>query len=170
LTEQQELIAIAEGYHELGMSIIPFYINPQAESNGVHDKKPKIITYAKWQTTPQTDDEFKALDWKGCNGFGILLGKQTKDNRYLVVVDYDTKNNFKTPEERENYQKAVTKGKEIFDVFPTTMTEKTVNEGLHKLYWSKTKPKTDGSYHDVAALELLGENKLCVARARCPWQ
>jgi P4 family phage/plasmid primase-like protien len=164
MTTQPELKAAAEVYHELGMSIIPFYINEQADANGVHEKKPRIDAYAKWQTTPQTDEEFKALDWSGCNGFGILLGKQTKDNRYLAVIDYDTKNNKKTPEEREAYQKAVTKGKEIFDAFPTTTKEKTVNEGLHKLYWSKVKPKTDGSYHDTAALELLGENKLCVMR------
>ena len=164
MTEQVELRAAAEVYHELGMSIIPFYVNPQADANGVHDKKPVITAYAQWQTTPQTDPEFNALDWRGCNGFGILLGKQTKDNKYLAVIDYDTKNNKKTPEEREAYGKAVAKGKEIFNAFPVTTTEKTVNDGLHKLYWCKVKPKIEGAFHDTAALELLGENKLCVMR------
>ncbi len=164
MTEQQELKAAAEVYHELGMSIIPFYINPQADANGVHDKKPIITTYAQWQTTPQTDEEFKGLDWRGCNGFGILLGKKAKNGLYLSAIDFDTKNNKKTPEEREAYEKAIIKGKEIFNDFPVTMIEKTVNDGLHKLYWSKIKPKIEGTFHDTIALELLGENKLCVMR------
>ena len=40
--------------------------------------------------------------------------------------------------------------------------EQTVNNGLHLVYWSGTKPKTIGSFHATASLELLGEKKLCL--------
>ena len=44
------MMAIAETYHKLGIPIIPFFIDPAAD-HGVHDKKPKILTYKKWETT-----------------------------------------------------------------------------------------------------------------------
>lgn len=157
-----KMIAMAECYHELGLAVIPFHIDTLADVNGVHDKKPIIPAYKHWETRPQTDAEFKELNWSGCNGFGVILGQQATNGYYLAVIDYDTKNNYKTPDERDAYNKAVVIGKEIFNEFPTTKTEKTVNDGLHKLYWCKTQPKIDGSFHDVAALELLGYPKLCV--------
>lgn len=54
------------------------------------------------------------------------------------------------------------KGLELLKEFPITQTQKTVNKGIHYVYWTRTKPKTDGTFHDSAALELLGERKLCL--------
>jgi len=162
MAEQQELVAIAESYHELGLPIIPFYINPQADA-GVHDKKPRIDKYAQWQTEIQTDQEFKALDWRSSNGFGVILGIKATNGFYLSCIDFDTKNNKKTPEEREAYEQATVKGREILKKFPqATKIEKTVNDGIHLYYWSKERPDIDGSFHDIVALELLGYPKLCV--------
>ncbi|MGA2682067.1 MAG: phage/plasmid primase, P4 family [Candidatus Bathyarchaeia archaeon] len=163
MTEQQKLLAIAEGYHELGLPVIPFFINPQADANGIHEKTPVITTYKKWYTEPQTKDQFKALDWRGCNGFGVILGIKATNGYYLSCIDHDTKNSFKKPEEREAYEKAIPIGKEILKKFPqATKIEKTVNDGIHLYYWSKQRPETDGNFHDTAALELLGYMKLCV--------
>jgi hypothetical protein len=158
-----ELKAIAECWHSLGIPVIPFWINPIANENGVHDKKPKIDTYRKWQTELQTDEEFANLDWTGCNGFGLILGIKTKGGRYLGAIDYDTKNNHKTTEEREAYDNAVKIGAELLRDFPqATKIELTINAGRHLLYWSNTQPSIDGNFHDTIAIELLGYPKLCV--------
>jgi hypothetical protein len=71
------------------------------------------------------------------------------------VVDYDCKGTDVSEEVKE-------KGRNMLKEFPTTSTEQTVNNGQHLIYWSKTKPKTIGIYHDTASLELLGEKKLCL--------
>jgi putative DNA primase/helicase len=168
----EKLIVTAECWHDLGFSIIPFFINPVAD-NGVHDKKPMLPSYAQWEKTPQTKEEFKALDWRGCNGFGILLGHKTNNDRYLGIIDFDPKVNTKnkSKEEIEAQNVAIQKGAKVLVDYPVTMAEMTVNKGTHKLYWSKQVVETCGTFHDVAALELLGKNKegkagkLCVM---CP--
>ena len=182
--ENNEIIASAKYYHNLGIPVIPFYVNPQADSNGNHDKKPEIIAYNQWFIEPQTDEEFNALDLKGCNGFGIILGTKANNDYYISAIDYDTKPISRrdketkdkdgkittTPEtdaefklRQEQQTKAIIMGKKILVKFPqATKKEITVNDGIHLIYWSKKQPQIDGSFHDTAALELLGYKKLCV--------
>ena len=173
MTEQPnaELLGTARAYHELGLPVIPFFINPKADQNGVHEKTPVITTYKKWQTDPQTDEEFKALNWNGCNGFGVILGIKAKNGLFLGAADYDTKliSKLKTETEeqfkarQEQQAKAIPIGKELLSKFPqATKIETTVNDGLHYYYWSREQPGIDGNFHDEVALELLGYPKLCV--------
>jgi P4 family phage/plasmid primase-like protien len=174
-TNIEQLKITAQEYHNLGMAVIPFFINPQAVL-GVHDKHPVIGKYAEWNNRPQTEEEFKALDWTKCNGFGVILGQKTKDGRYLVAVDLDPKQkqtkkvkvgdkNIEVPitsEDVEAHKKAVKVGEAILDDMPITKIEGTVNYGKHKFYWSKIHTDIDATFHDETATELLGDKKLCV--------
>lgn len=147
-----ELKAAAEAYHSLGIPVIPFKITKN--DKGEYEKQ-NLSTWKSWMEQPQTEQEFNGLNWNSANGFGVILGTQAKNGYYLSVIDYDTKGG-KVSEEVK------AKGKEILNELPITQTEQTVNNGLHYVYWSRTKPKTDGAFHDAAALELLGEKKLCL--------
>jgi putative DNA primase/helicase len=148
------ILEAAKVYHELGIPVIPFSIYPKEDESGEYDKAPIIETWKQWETQPQTDEEFNALNWTNANAIGVLLGTQTKYG-YLSCIDYDVKG--KTVSED-----AKKKGLEITNDFPVTKKEETVNKGLHLFFWSTVEPKTDGTFHDTAAVELLGEKKLMV--------
>ena len=147
-----ELLAAAQAYHELGLSVVPFKI--WKAENGIYEKK-NIGYWKKWETEPQTDEEFNVLNWTEANAIGVLLGTKAKNGLFLSVVDHDIKGDTLKPG-------AVEKGKETLKDFPITRMVKTANNGLHYEYWSRTKPKIEGTFHDDSALELLGESKLCV--------
>lgn len=147
-----ELKTAAYVYRELGIPIIPFKITKNA--NGEYDKQ-NLSTWKKWMDEPQTEQEFNALNWANANAFAVILGTHAKNGHYLSVIDYDTKGGKVSKEVKA-------KGKEILREFPITQTQETVNNGVHLVYWSRVKPKTDGTFHDDAALELLGEKKLCL--------
>ena len=160
-----ELKAEAKKYYDLGIPVIPFVIswNPnkkqfEKENNGC---------WKQWETDPQTDEEFNNLSWrkngKDANGFGVLLGTKAKNGMYLAVIDYDIKPKpNETEEDKKQRLEATAKGKEILKDFPITQTEKTVNEGIHNIFWSKTPVAIDATFHDTTGLELLGTNKLCL--------
>jgi P4 family phage/plasmid primase-like protien len=161
-TMNAELLAAAEAYHELGVPVIPFVL--YKNGNGIYEKE-NIGCWKKWEIEPQTDADFKALKWekyfdkekiwRKANAIGVLLGTKAQNGLYLSVVDHDTKGDTLKPG-------AVEKGKEILKDFPITRMVKTANNGLHYEYWSRAKPKIEGTFHDCAALELLGESKLCI--------
>jgi putative DNA primase/helicase len=148
-----DIKAAAQAYHELGIPIIPFKLSKK--DNGEYDKKPYVLSWAKWETEPQTDGEFDGLDWNSANAIAVVLGTQAKNGLYLAVIDHDKKGKDLTDE-------AKAKGEELLKEFPITQTHRTVNKGIHQVYWSRTKPKTEGTFHDVVALELLGEKKVCL--------
>ena len=154
MTEQDmvELKAAAEAYHELGIPLVLFTIFKK--DNGEYDKKP-LHEWARWQTKVQTDEEFNALPWRDANGLGVVLGTQARNGMYLTVIDHDTKGPTLTEETKA-------KGKELLKEFPITQAYETVNKGVHQVYWSRSKARTDGMFHDSCALELLGEKKLCL--------
>ena len=148
---EEELKATAGSYHALGLSVIPFKLTKKGEEY----EKLNLSSWKKWETELQTDEEFIALNWNGANAFAVVLGTQARNGLYLSVVDYDCKGNDVTDEVKE-------KGRALLKEFPITCMEQTVNKGLHLIYWTRTKPKTIGTYHNTASLELLGEKKLCL--------
>jgi|GEM_PF-1053340 len=152
-TEDADIKAAAQAYHELGIPVIPFKISQK--DNGEYDKKPYVTSWAQWETQPQTDAEFEGLDFNNANAIAVVLGTQAKNGLYLAVIDHDKKG-------RELTDEAKAKGEELLKEFPITQTHQTVNKGIHQVYWSRTKPKTDGTFHDAVALELLGEKKVCL--------
>ena len=148
----EEIIATARSYHALGLSVIPFKVTKKDE------EYTKIILaqgWKKWETEQQTYNEFEALKWKVANAFAIILGTQAKNGMYLSVIDYDCKGKDVLDEVKE-------KGRTLLKEFPITYMEKTVNNGVHLIYWTRAKPKTIGTYHNTASLELLGDKKLCL--------
>lgn len=148
----EDLRAAAAMYHKLGIPVIPFKLTKTEK--GDYGKQ-NLSPWKKWETEPQTDEEFFALNWNGANAFGLVLGAQAGNGFYLSVVDYDCKGDSVSQEVKD-------KGREILKDFPITCMEETVNKGIHLVYWSRTKPKTIGTFHDTASLELLGEKKLCL--------
>jgi hypothetical protein len=146
-----ELKTVAGSYHALGLSVVPFKLTKK----GYEYEKTNLSNWKKWETELQTDEEFFALNWNGANAFGLVLGTQARNGLYLSVIDYDCKGDSVSQEVKD-------KGREILREFPITCMEQTVNNGLHLVYWSGTKPKTIGSFHATASLELLGEKKLCL--------
>jgi len=131
----------AKLYHTQGFSVV-----------SVKGKQP-LIDWAKWQSQPQTREEFESLPWNKADGFALLCGTQNNDGLYLGVVDFDVKN---------LSEDVIEKGRQVLKYLPTTQTEETPSGGLHLIYLSSKKPKTISSYHNICALELLGENKLCI--------
>ena len=55
---KEQLLAAAHAYHELGIPVIPFKLTKK--ENGEFDKKPYILSWVKWETEAQTDQEFRA--------------------------------------------------------------------------------------------------------------
>jgi len=149
---KDDLLAAARAYHELGVPVVPFKLT--LKDNGEYDKKPSV-QWAKWESGPQTDEEFNALNWSDASALGLVLGTLAKNGLYLAVIDYDTKG-------KDLLEEAKAKGLELLKEFPITQTQTTINKGIHYVYWTRTKPKTDGTFHDAVALELLGEKKLCL--------
>ncbi|MEM3766681.1 MAG: bifunctional DNA primase/polymerase [Candidatus Bathyarchaeia archaeon] len=135
-----KIIVTAKIFHDQGLSVIP-----------VQGKVP-LVKWTQWQTERQTIEDFIALPWQKADGFSILSGSKTQDY-YVAVVDYDVKN--VTEEARE-------RGKQVLQYLPRTKIETTPSGGLHLIYLTKEKPKNIIAFHDVCALEVIGENKLCV--------
>jgi hypothetical protein len=148
---EAELKAAAGSYHILGLNVVPFKLTKK----GSDYEKINLSSWKKWETELQTDEEFLALNWNGANAFGLVLGTRAKNGFYLSVVDYDCKGDNVSQEVKD-------KGREMLKDFPITCMEETVNNGIHLVYWSRTKPKTIGTFHNTASLELLGEKKLCL--------
>ncbi len=127
-TMNAELLAAAKYYHDLGIPVVPFKM---WKENGVYEKK-NIGYWKKWETEPQTDEEFKALDWTEANALAVILGTKAKNGKYLSVIDHDVKPKPKeTEQEKEARLKAIDIGKEILKDFPTTQIDESGNKGLY---------------------------------------
>jgi ribosomal protein S27AE len=115
--------------------------------------KQPLVEWARWQTQPQTREDFEGLPWERADGFAIICGAETKDGLYVGAIDFDVKN---LPEE------VAAKGREILKGLPVTQIEQTPSGGLHYIYYSVEKPKSVSGYHNVCGLEVIGEGKLCI--------
>ena len=51
-----ELKKAAEKYHEIGLAVLPFIISSDGK------KRPAVDSWKQWQSTPQTKEEFNALN------------------------------------------------------------------------------------------------------------
>lgn len=144
MTETSEIFKIkgsARGYFDLGLNVVP-----------VKGKTP-LLEWKPLQTNRQTPTEFENLPWDKADGFALICGSQRSDGLYICAIDLDVKN---VPTE------AFKKGQKIVNELPRTQTERTPSGGLHLIYLSREKPRTISAFHQSAALELLGENKLVI--------
>lgn len=144
MTDTSEMDRIkdsARKYFDLGLNVVP-----------VKGKIP-LLEWKLLQTNRQTPKEFEDLPWSKADGFALIGGSQRSDGLYICAIDLDVKN---VPTE------AFEKGQTIVKELPRTQTERTPSGGLHLIYLSTEKPRTISAFHQSAALELLGENKLIV--------
>jgi len=131
----------AEKLFKQGFTVIP-----------TKNKKP-LVDWKELQDKPQTQELFEKLPWNEADGFSVLCGKKLSNNLFLGVVDFDVKN---------LSEEAVEKGREAIKHLPITWTEETPSGGRHYIYFCREKPETISAYHNDAAIEVLGEKKLCV--------
>jgi hypothetical protein len=145
-----DLKAAAAEYFKQAFVVVPMVFIK--EDNGDIRKQP-LVEWRKWQSQEQTLEEFEALPWDRAEGFEVLCGKRNKEGVSLGIVDFDIK---KTSAEAQAL------GLEALKHFRVTARHKTPTGGEHLIFLSRKPVKTISAYHDVAALELLGEGKLCV--------
>jgi hypothetical protein len=118
----------------------------------VNDKQP-LHNWKQWRTQRQNPVEFEALPWQQADGFALIAGSKLDNGLFFGAVDYDVKN---LPSE------IVDRGKQALKGLLITQIEQTPSGGQHWIYLSHVKPKTISAFHNETALELLGEDKLCI--------
>ena len=135
------LVDSAKEYWGQGVSVVP-----------LKGKQP-LVEWARWQTKMQTKEEFETLPWDRADGFAVICGTKTRDGLYVGALDFDVKN---------LSEDVVAKGREALKFMPITQIEETPSKGQHWIYYCTEKPRSINNYHNVCALEVLGEGKLCV--------
>ncbi|MEM3459095.1 MAG: primase C-terminal domain-containing protein [Candidatus Bathyarchaeia archaeon] len=115
--------------------------------------KEPLHKWSQWRSERQSELNFEALPWNEADGFAIICGQQMHNELYVGAVDFDVKN---LPQE------TVDKGKQVLKFMPITQMEETPSRGQHWIYFTRKKPKSVSAFHNVAALELVGENKLLI--------
>jgi hypothetical protein len=133
---------VASEYWKLGCNIVL-----------LKQKKP-LHEWQKWINERQTEQEFNDLSWTEATQIAVICGTKLDNGLFFCAVDFDVKN---LPAE------TVEKGRQAHRKLPITRIEGTPSKGMHYLYLRKTKPKTVSAFHNQAALELLGEGKLCIS-------
>ena len=118
----------------------------------VKTKQP-LVEWKKFQTEKQSPEVFEALPWAEADGFALIGGSQTKQDFFLGCLDFDVKS---------QSLEAQAKGREASKHVRITQAEQTPSGGQHWVYFSEKRPKSVSAYLGVAALELLGENKLII--------
>jgi hypothetical protein len=145
LSKMAEIKEGARAYYEQGLNIVPVNING-------NDKKP-LVEWRRWETQRQTKEEFDSLPFDKANAFGVICGQKLDNGLFIGVVDFDVKN---------LGNEVIEKGRKALKEFPVTKMEETPSKGQHLFFHSQTKPKSVSAYHNEAALELIGEGKLCI--------
>ena len=138
---KDDLKAAAHDWWLHGIPVVP-----------LEGKKP-LVEWARWQTQPQTPEDFEGLDFERADGFAIICGTKNAQGLYVAAIDFDTKN---------VSEEAKQKGRKVLNYLPITQLEQTPSGGLHYIYYCVEKPKSVSAYHNVCGLEVLGEGKLCI--------
>lgn len=115
--------------------------------------KEPLHKWSQWQNERQDELDFEALPWAEADGFAVICGQQLHNGLHVGAIDFDVKN---LPPD------VVEKGREVLKHLPITQIEETPSGGQHWIYYSGEKPGTVSAYHDAAALELIGDGKLCI--------
>jgi putative DNA primase/helicase len=143
MDDKETLKTVARNYWSLGFNIVPFK---------VAEKRP-LVEWQKWENQRQSLEEFEVLPWDQADGLGVVCGRPNDQGLSLAVVDFDIK---KTSLEAQET------GVKVLSLLRVTAREKTPSGGEHSVYFSRKPAKTISTHHGTVALELLGENKLCI--------
>ena len=139
--EKRRLMEAAREYWEMGFNIVL-----------VNGKQP-LHEWKQWQSQRQTFEEFENLPWDKADGYGVVCGYAPENGLYLAVIDFDVKG---------TSEQAQAKGREALKHMRITRIEQTPSGGQHRVYLSNKKPRSISAYHDVAALELIGQGKIAI--------
>jgi hypothetical protein len=134
---------VAMKFFKLGFNVVPF----------LSKEKSPLVEWKRWQNQRQTQTEFEALPWNNADGFGVVCGRPNEQGLSICVIDFDVK---KTSLEAQET------GVKVLSLLRVTAREKTPSGGEHLIYFSRKPAKTISAYHDSVAVELLGQNKLCL--------
>lgn len=115
--------------------------------------KQPLHEWKQWQGKRQSESDFETLPWSEGDGFAIIGGSRLDNNLFFAAIDFDVKN---------VNEEAKEKGKQTLKNLPTTQVEETPSGGQHWIYFCNKKPETVSAYHNEAALELIGDGKLCI--------
>lgn len=118
----------------------------------VKGKQP-LHDWQRWRMERQSWADFESLPWDRAEGFAVIGGSRLNNGLYFAAIDYDVKN--VSLEARE-------KGAKALNLLPPTRVEETPSGGQHWFYFSHVKPRTVSVHHNAAALELIGDGKLCI--------
>jgi len=116
-------------------------------------KKQPLHEWKQWQGKRQSESDFETLPWSEGDGFAIIGGSRLDNNLFFAAIDFDVKNVNKEAKE---------KGKQTLKNLPTTQVEETPSGGQHWIYFCNKNPESASAYHNEAALELIGDGKLCI--------
>lgn len=115
--------------------------------------KEPLHKWERWRNERQSESDFEALPWNEADAFALIGGSRLENGLFFAAVDFDVKN---------VSEEAKEKGIQALKHLPVTQVEETPSGGQHWIYYSQVKPKTISAYHNIAALELIGEGKLCI--------
>lgn len=142
--EQKETMkAAAFNYWQRGCRIVPLI------------GKSPLVKWEKWQSEPQSLQEFESLPWKKADAFAIICGVKLSNKFYVGVLDLDLEK-AGAPFSDETLRKQ----QEVVDHLPITQLDETPSGGKHLVYYSRTPVKT--KTYAVCGVEILGEGKLCI--------
>ena len=139
--EKEQLKQSALEYYHLGFNVIL-----------VKGKQP-LHEWKRWIRERQAPQDLEELPWNCADGIAIMCGTPNSQGLYFCAIDFDVKN---LPND------VVEKGRQVLKGLRITRIEQTPSGGQHWLYLSYTKPRSISAYHNQAALELIGEGKLCI--------
>ena len=150
-----ELLSAIYAYHDIGLAIIPFYINKEGKKRPNLDEGEK---WERWQTQPQTKAELEKYIPRILEKelFGIVTGTPIQvdgETYYYQIIDRDIKDPDLTEEIKE-------KSKQAINLMRTTKTIRTLSGGDHLDYYSRTQSK--GKKLNKVGMEFLATGNLCV--------
>jgi len=115
--------------------------------------KQPLHEWKQWQKDRQSETDFEALPWNEADGFALIGGSKLDNELFFGAIDFDVKN---------VSEEAKEKGKQAIKNLPITQIEETPSSGQHWIYLCRKKPESISTHHNEAALELIGEGKLCM--------
>jgi len=117
--------------------------------------KTPLVAWQRWQSEPQSPQDFESLPWGQADGFGIICGVQLNNGYYVGALDCDLEKGGKPLSED-----VLKKQTEVLENMRITQLEETPSGGKHLIYYSHSPVET--KQDDRCGIEVLGSGKLCI--------
>jgi len=117
--------------------------------------KTPLVAWQRWQSEPQSLQDFESLPLGQADGFGIICGVQLNNGYYVGALDCDLEKGGKPLSED-----VLKKQTEVLENMRITQLEETPSGGKHLIYYSHSPVET--KQDDRCGIEILGSGKLCI--------